>query len=457
MVRFVAAKVDDMGNITPFASLASFFGMNQLRFTLLFLLNTWISGHWALTQTPLFIPYANIEKVVDGDLSDWDGNDIAAFTLENTLLRDTAFDNHVGISLEWDAQNLYGLVRVSDRHLIKLRYGRDNPTLNLGDALEIYIDPLFDSRKHMDVNDYQFILDVGGDCAVFKGDRHLVDSAWLAPKELGTATVAFQYQSAYAGTLNREGDRDSMWWVEFALPWAALGKTARAESLFRLDICLNDMDSLIDLNPIREGDPIPPFSYGSWLGFNDFGFPDRWRVCQLKGGPGFWTRLERHYAAYWIPALLVTLLSFLLVVWMLQRKIARLRQVPIRAEMGETALVQLLQPEQIQVGHAPNEALFERLRAFTVSQLHRDIKPEDLARQAHMSLRQLQRIFREELDTTPNTFILLLKMERAAALLRSRMANVSEVAYEVGFSDPGYFSKVFRKYFGVTPSEYAQQ
>jgi AraC-like DNA-binding protein len=45
-------------------------------------------------------------------------------------------------------------------------------------------------------------------------------------------------------------------------------------------------------------------------------------------------------------------------------------------------------------------------------------------------------------------------MERAAAMLREGKQNVSEVAWALGFTDPAYFSKVFKKYFGRSPKEY---
>lgn len=53
---------------------------------------------------------------------------------------------------------------------------------------------------------------------------------------------------------------------------------------------------------------------------------------------------------------------------------------------------------------------------------------------------------------SPNTFIKDIRMQKAWKLLRSRKGNVSEVALEVGYSNPSYFSKVFCDSFGHTPS-----
>lgn len=54
---------------------------------------------------------------------------------------------------------------------------------------------------------------------------------------------------------------------------------------------------------------------------------------------------------------------------------------------------------------------------------------------------------------SPQDFIKVIRMERAAALLRSGK-SVSEVADQTGFDNPKYFSTVFKKYFGVSPSKY---
>jgi AraC-like DNA-binding protein len=52
-------------------------------------------------------------------------------------------------------------------------------------------------------------------------------------------------------------------------------------------------------------------------------------------------------------------------------------------------------------------------------------------------------------------FITSIRLKRAAYLLSEGLSNISEVAYQVGFNDPKYFSRCFRKQFNITPSEYA--
>jgi AraC-like DNA-binding protein len=52
-------------------------------------------------------------------------------------------------------------------------------------------------------------------------------------------------------------------------------------------------------------------------------------------------------------------------------------------------------------------------------------------------------------------FLRNLRMEQAARLIKEGKVNVSQVAYSVGFSDQTHFSTVFKNYFGMSPSDYA--
>ena len=56
---------------------------------------------------------------------------------------------------------------------------------------------------------------------------------------------------------------------------------------------------------------------------------------------------------------------------------------------------------------------------------------------------------------TPNEFIQTIRMKKATGLLQNHPEmNIADVAYNVGFSSPKYFSKCFREQFGMSPSEF---
>lgn len=74
-----------------------------------------------------------------------------------------------------------------------------------------------------------------------------------------------------------------------------------------------------------------------------------------------------------------------------------------------------------------------------------------LARRVHVSPRQLERLFRRHLDTTPAAFAAAARLDRARGLLRQTNMSVTEVAVACGFSSAAYFSTAYRGRFGRSP------
>jgi AraC-like DNA-binding protein len=81
---------------------------------------------------------------------------------------------------------------------------------------------------------------------------------------------------------------------------------------------------------------------------------------------------------------------------------------------------------------------------------------EWLAHEVSISPRQLQRRLKTSIGLSAGSLIRIMRLQRSAQLLRQNAGNVSEVAYKVGFNDPTYFSRIFRKMYGVNPSEYSR-
>jgi AraC-like DNA-binding protein len=80
-----------------------------------------------------------------------------------------------------------------------------------------------------------------------------------------------------------------------------------------------------------------------------------------------------------------------------------------------------------------------------------------LAQVARMSRRSLIRAFHEATGATPIAYWNQLRINRAAALLRSCPDPITEIAFRVGFSDSNYFTRQFRKRLGLSPRRYRQQ
>ncbi len=109
---------------------------------------------------------------------------------------------------------------------------------------------------------------------------------------------------------------------------------------------------------------------------------------------------------------------------------------------------------------APPAALMLRLAA-AVSHLERrfaePLSVEELGAVAGLSRRHFQRLFREAMGTSPIDYLLRLRVRKAAELLAAGSSgSVSRTAYAVGFEDPNYFTKAFKRQTGVTPRAYAR-
>jgi len=77
-----------------------------------------------------------------------------------------------------------------------------------------------------------------------------------------------------------------------------------------------------------------------------------------------------------------------------------------------------------------------------------------LCKEINLSQPQTYRKIKALTDLSISEFIRNIRLKKAAQLLASRNQTISEVAYEVGFSDPNYFSKCFVKVYGQTPSDF---
>ena len=83
-----------------------------------------------------------------------------------------------------------------------------------------------------------------------------------------------------------------------------------------------------------------------------------------------------------------------------------------------------------------------------------DLSVNFLAEQLGISRSGLFAKIKTLADITPNEMIQVVRLKRAAKLLREGKYLVSEVGYMVGFSNPSYFTKCFQKQFGIKPGDY---
>lgn len=99
-----------------------------------------------------------------------------------------------------------------------------------------------------------------------------------------------------------------------------------------------------------------------------------------------------------------------------------------------------------------DEAFLKSLNELVVANMQNpDFCLDDMASLLNMSRSSLNRKIRGVLDMTPNDYIRLERLKKAAQLLQEGECKVNEVCYMVGFNTPSYFTKCFQKQFGTLP------
>jgi len=86
--------------------------------------------------------------------------------------------------------------------------------------------------------------------------------------------------------------------------------------------------------------------------------------------------------------------------------------------------------------------------------LFANLSIDELARLCHLSTSSFKRKFKEAFNSSPKKYISQKKVEKAAALLKSDSARVSDIAYDVGFDSLATFNRNFTATYGLSPSEY---
>ena len=120
----------------------------------------------------------------------------------------------------------------------------------------------------------------------------------------------------------------------------------------------------------------------------------------------------------------------------------------LQAALGLLILPSLRTGQEALSDYARQGALYLR------QNYSRSIGVEDLARQTGISRSYLFRAFQAEFQCSPSVYLTRYRMQRACQLLRHSQLSVSAVAASVGYEDPFYFSRAFKRELGVSPSAY---
>ena len=125
----------------------------------------------------------------------------------------------------------------------------------------------------------------------------------------------------------------------------------------------------------------------------------------------------------------------------------------------QSNFTQQIDPEPSQIAITSlDEKLIAQAIEYVENNIDRsDLSVEELSRELGMSRVHLYKKLTAITGRSPVEFIRIIRLKRAAQLLKESQLNVSEIAYSVSFNNPKYFSRYFKEKFRSLPSNYKKQ
>lgn len=105
----------------------------------------------------------------------------------------------------------------------------------------------------------------------------------------------------------------------------------------------------------------------------------------------------------------------------------------------------------------PDEQLISKAKFMLRESLEQQVNMQKLAQELPMGYSKFRKEFKRATGQSPHAYHLALRLDKACELLRSTALTVSEISCHTGFESPFYFSKIFRKKNGMSPTDYREQ
>ena len=102
----------------------------------------------------------------------------------------------------------------------------------------------------------------------------------------------------------------------------------------------------------------------------------------------------------------------------------------------------------------PYQDLVDQGLNFIENNYHKIITINDIANHIGISRSYLTSIFKKRLDISPKEYLINFRLNKACGLLKTTNLSVSNIALKVGYNDPLTFSKIFKRSYNVSPSNY---
>lgn len=112
---------------------------------------------------------------------------------------------------------------------------------------------------------------------------------------------------------------------------------------------------------------------------------------------------------------------------------------------------------ELSSGQTQQQIILQRAMEYLHTRYIRSITMDDLAQFCKYSKSHLQHLFRKQYGTTITAYLEALRMEKARTLLQNSELSIQQIAHRVGYRDPNYFTAVFSKSHGTSPTAFRQR
>jgi AraC-like DNA-binding protein len=353
---------------------------------------------------------AGKEIILDGNLKEWES--LNGITCVNN-------DNTVTCYSMWDDANLYFAARVRDKSVISTISSTSEKIEGMAqeDVVEIFLDIDHNHDAFFVLPDRHFLFSAAGkvyETFTRRDQQH---------QEVENAFPRVLLRTSIHGTLNKDTDIDHGYSIEASVSWKELGIIPRKGRTIGLEVWNTDRDYLRGTG-----------TFAGWTtNVANLKNPSEWGNLVLEGESIF-----PRSALLLLPALFLLASTGLFY----RYKKRKLRRV------GE-------QDSSIPPEEPEEKAFIRKAKEFTLEHFSDDtLDREAVAAHVGLNPAYFGKVFNKETSVHYSEYLTELRIEKAKELLLLTSKNVTEIAYETGFSSQSYFSTVFKRKTGLTPKQY---
>lgn len=99
-------------------------------------------------------------------------------------------------------------------------------------------------------------------------------------------------------------------------------------------------------------------------------------------------------------------------------------------------------------------SLSAKVKKYINENYHREISMDDAAKETNLSYHYFSKFFKDSMGKSFVEYLTELRVDKSRELLKDTNDSIKEICYKIGYSDPNYYCKIFKKVTGMTPTEY---